>query len=101
MVGSCVPKLPVKSHCVPSPTLTVPLDDALELLEDELDELLELFEDELELFEDELELDVLEDEDELLEELAVSVLDPPHAANANTHPRIKNFFIGIPKCRER
>lgn len=72
---------------MPSPALIVPLDEELELLEDELDELLE----------DELELEVLEDEDELLEELAVSVFDPPQAASARKNPTTKQFFIEVQK----
>lgn len=68
---------------MPSPSLVVPPDEELELLEDELEELLE---DELELLEDELELEALEEDDELLEELAVSVFAPPHAASTRTNP---------------
>lgn len=66
----------------------------LELLEDELDELLE---DELELLDDELELDVLEVDDELLEELAVLVCDPPQAASVRKNPINKHFFIEAQK----
>jgi hypothetical protein len=74
---------------------TIP--EELELLDDEL-ELLELLEEELELLEDEFELvDELElEEDELLDELVVSVLDPPQAVNTNRKPVIKIFFILSP-----
>jgi hypothetical protein len=77
---------------------TIP--EELELLDDELEllELLEPLEEELELLEDEFELvDELElEEDELLDELVVSVLDPPQAVNTNRKPVIKIFFILSP-----
>jgi len=59
------------------------------------EELLELLEELLEL-EEVLEVVVLEDE-ELLEELAVSDFDPPHAASVNKVPIIRMRFIKNPK----
>lgn len=74
--------------------------EVLELLDDELelvDEELELLEDEFELFDEELELlDELELEEDELDELVGSVLDPPQAVIANRRLAIRIFFIVSP-----